>query len=228
MPTNQSALTESLVLDLQVWPRPRSMVTYRQAQAHLIGIGNTGSFGHPKVFTPQTVGGEIAFQALLLDGTLDLERPGVAVYPDEAPTPLLRAQTCAIPPGLNVVLGRRTAAWVHTGKFPPRVIDVLYPQTSFICALPSPAQFARSNVPSSESVNFGTTRVTSPVRTVVDLAAWCTASEATKHIFGFSEPQRLMAEACAYLADHAGFRNKIPALELLSRLLDRTNSKVVE
>lgn len=215
---NNSELTQPVNLDDQVWPRVRAAVTLADAQVPVLAQWASGLTTDQQVFLPEHVGGEIAFQALLLDGALDLERPGVGVYPNEPSTPLLRALTCFIPPSYDLALGRRTAAWVHTGKYPPSVIDVLYPPTSFVRSLPVPAVFARANVPAADLIQVGTTSVTTALRTVVDLAAWCTPPQATKHILTFSDSDTLIRQAKEYLNAHASFRNKIPALKLLTEL----------
>lgn len=232
----------------QTWPPLRSTSSYEQSYRHVAGphrpadsdltanggppavaglltstalltsTGLPGSVGLPEVFTAQMVGGDLAFTALIKDGVLDLERPGVAVYANVASTPLVRAMTCGLPHGPGYVIGRATAAWVLTGFYPPTEIDVLYERGYSPPVLPGRPNFARSTFNEGDVQYCGPVRVSSPLRTVMDLAAWCTQEIAIQHIFGFKEPEQLIAAALIALEKSYKFRNKVTAIALLESL----------
>lgn len=208
----------------QTWPPVRSNSSYEESHRHVTGanvlaVSEPPAYGElTEVFTAQMVGGDLAFAALIFDGVLTLERPGVATHTNQASTPLVRALTCGLPPGPGLVIGRATAAWVHTGQHPPTDIDVLYERGFSPPALGGRPNFARSVFQDEDVQLVGPVRVTTPLRTVMDLAAWCTPAVATQRIFSFQGAEKLVLAALTVLEGRYNFRNKAPALDFLARL----------
>ncbi len=114
--------------------------------------------------------GAAAWFGLLRDGVVRLVWGDLAVAADLADGPEVRALAVAgLVPDRGVV-GRRTAAWVHTGRFPPTRVDVLV-RTGGRRTDPHPARVAaEASLAAQDVVHVGRVRVTTVQRTGADLA----------------------------------------------------------
>ncbi len=205
------------------WPRPRATAHVAQALAPWEDpAAASGTLRAdpdlPSVFTAASVGGELAFAALLLDGVLDLERPGVAVHSNEPSTRLLRALACVVDPGLDAVVGRSAAAWVHTGRHAPATVNLFYTINRTRPTVHLPADVTRTIFLPGEIQAFGPVRVTSPLRTVMDLATW-RPEQARRHIPTFTDAPALIRAALAHIEGTPNFRHKKVAIPVLEALL---------
>ena len=143
-------------------------------------------------FTPASLGASNqGWATLLRDGDLLEVRPGFAVLPGTAITPELRALalTQVVPRG--VVVGRASAAWVHTGHGDGPRVCVLYAPGGHrprdagrleVCQAtvrPWEVDMIVIDTPATDAAAAtGTTlRVTTLVRTAMDVATWCPPHE---------------------------------------------------
>jgi hypothetical protein len=134
--------------------------------------------------------GTTAWQVLLHEGALRPVWGAVATPADRSPTPAVRAAALRplVPP--RAVLGWAAAVWVHTGGPMPDRFDVLVPPRG---RRPSPHPLRvphESPLPADDVAVLGPVRVTTVVRTALDVARWVTRTEAVPLL--------------RRLADHAG------------------------
>ncbi|WP_315098188.1 hypothetical protein [uncultured Cellulomonas sp.] len=131
---------------------------------------------------PRTVSrddvGAAAWFGLLRDGVVRLVWGDVAIAADLSDTPELRAVALAPLVPARGVVGRRTAAWVHTGCYPPVRVEVLV-RTGTRRTDPHPARVAaEAALPAHEVVRVGALRATSVQRTGADVARILPSDEA--------------------------------------------------
>lgn len=147
-------------------------------------------------FTPASLGASAqGWAALLRDGDLVEVRPGFAVGPGTAITPELRALalTQVVPRG--VVVGRASAAWVHTGHGDGPRVCVLYAPGGHrprhagrleVCqAAVRPWEIDTIAIATTAPGPGGGTdagaatalKITTLVRTAMDVATWCPPQE---------------------------------------------------
>lgn len=207
------------------WPPSRAVSSYATALS-ILTVGEptlASSPVAPRVFTPQSVGGELAFQSLLLEGVLDLERPGVAVLSNQPSTPLVRALACLVPHTPGLCVGSVSALWVHTGKFSPTEVDVLYDKATVRPTVPEHIKLSRTSLPRTDVVLVGEVLVTTEVRTVVDLAGRFPTAALQDFLNCFAERTVLVNEALELLKKRPRFRNRVSALSSLSELLGHSS-----
>ncbi|WP_309134228.1 hypothetical protein [Cellulomonas sp.] len=122
--------------------------------------------------------GPLAWAGMLADGALVPLRGDVARTTGTAETPAVRAAAVArlVPP--RGVVGRTAAVWVHTGGPPPRRVDVLVASGA---RRPDPhpdRRVAEAVLGPEDVVALGPVRVTTPLRTALDVARWETSASA--------------------------------------------------
>lgn len=117
------------------------------------------------------VGGPAALQALIRDGVAIPFWGGTALPADVPATPALRAQALANGLPHDVVLGRQSAVWVHTGSHRPRVVAVLVHPGRHRGLGPRLAVHEATVDPRDVTV-VGGVAVTSVLRTAIDVARW--------------------------------------------------------
>jgi hypothetical protein len=114
--------------------------------------------------------GAAAWFALLRDGVVRRVWGDLAIAADLQDTPELRAVALAPLVPARGVVGRRTAAWIHTGRFPPVRVDVLVP-TGGRRTDPHPERAsAEATLGPYDVVHLGALRATTVQRTGTDLA----------------------------------------------------------
>jgi hypothetical protein len=122
--------------------------------------------------------GATAWQVLLREGALRPVWGSVATPADRPATPAVRATALRplVPP--RAVVGRAAAVWVHAGGPLPDRFDVLVPPRA---RRPSPHPLRvphESPLPVHDVVRLGEVRVTTVVRTALDVARWVPHQEA--------------------------------------------------
>lgn len=151
-----------------------------QSLADLLRVPSTVS----APYTRESLGcTRTTWEALLRDGAMVEVRGGFAVGPGTALTPALRARSLADDVPRDVVVGRATAAWVHSGTGDPERVCVLYAPGGYRPRDARRLEIAQASVRTWErevlDVPGGPVVVTSLVRTAMDVATWCTAEQAT-------------------------------------------------
>lgn len=125
------------------------------------------------VALPETVRltdvGTATWWGLLAD---DVVRPlwgDVALAADLPETPARRAVAIADLVPARAVVGRQSAVWLHTGRFPPRRVDVLVPARARR-ADPHPLRVtAEATFEPGDVLRFGPVRATTVQRTGIDI-----------------------------------------------------------
>ncbi|WP_456788258.1 hypothetical protein [Cellulomonas sp. P5_C5] len=168
----------------------------------------------PRTVTRDDVGAAAWF-GLLRDGVVRVVWGDVAIAADLPDTPELRAAALAPLVPARGVIGRRTAAWVHTGRYPPVRVEVLV-RTGERRTDPHPARVAaEANLLPTDVVRVGEHRATSVQRTGIDIARMLPTVDAvpTLHALvavGF-EPTRAL-DRLAGLRGHRGIRQAYSTL----------------
>jgi hypothetical protein len=117
----------------------------------------------------RTVRGEgVAAQLAQRDGLVTELWPGLLVARDqpEGPAERLAAVAGLVPPG--AVLARRSALWVHTGRYRPSRLDVVLAGRRHRSTAMVQVHLERTS--DADVVPLPKGRVTSPARTAVDIA----------------------------------------------------------
>ena len=124
----------------------------------------------PRTVRAGDVGGPVAFAELRTSRRLVMLAPDVAVLPGASVTrsDRLVALAARIPP--RTVVGRLSAAWVHTGHGDPLTLAVLYPPTAHRPHRRPDLRTHQATVAADEVEGLGGLLVTRPLRTAVDLA----------------------------------------------------------
>ncbi|NUU17630.1 hypothetical protein HP550_10270 [Cellulomonas humilata] len=171
---------------------------------------------------PRTVSrddvGAAAWFGLLRDGVVRHVWGDVAIAADLVDTPVLRAVALAPLVPARGVVGRRAAAWVHTGRYPPVRVDVLV-GTGGRRTDPHPERVAAEAIlPTHDVVRVGALRVTTVQRTGADLARLLPHDEALSLLRGLSEVGFDPEHALAQLVELGGQRGVRQARTLLRSL----------
>lgn len=119
---------------------------------------------------------------LVLDGVVRPTWGGVAVRADLPPVPALRAACVSHLLPSHGVVGRRTAAWVHTGRSRPHRADVLVPAGRRRPDAHPARTCAEAAFGPGDVVDAGGVPVTSVQRTGLDLARWLPADAAAEAV----------------------------------------------
>jgi len=171
--------------------------------------------------------GPVLWQALLRDGITTHVWGHVAIPSDRLETPNIRAGALEPLVPRRGVVGRATAAWVHTGGPRPARIDVLVAPHARRPD-PHPQRVPHECVlPADDVVVQGALRVTTVERTAVDVARWVDHIEAHRildrlvRIAGL-DPARALNRLDA-LAGHRGVHE---AHSALARLLKAQSDDV--
>lgn len=124
----------------------------------------------PLLVRPEHVGGRVAWETLVRDGALKALRGTAAVRTDLPVGPGLRAGVLRdlLPRGATVA--GRTAAWVHAGVPDGGTLDLAYPSGRHRPEVWAGARVWQEPLLASDVSEVSGVRVTTPVRTVVDLA----------------------------------------------------------
>lgn len=171
---------------------------------------------------PRTVSrddvGAAAWFGLLRDGVVRRVWGDVAIAADLTDTPELRAVALAPLVPARGVVGRRAAAWVHTGCFPPVRVDVLV-RTGGRRTDPHPERLAaEADLPTRDVVRVGALRVTTVQRTGADLARLLPRDEAVPMLRGLREVGFDPERALAQLVELRGQRGVRQARSILAHL----------
>lgn len=161
--------------------------------------------------------GPVGWRALLRDGVLRPVWGDLATVTGRTADPSLRASAVRplVPP--RAVLGRAGAVWVHTGGRAPSRFDVLV-EPRVRRPAPHPARVPHEcPLPAGDVVRLGDVRVTTPLRTALDLVRWLDPAAAGPLV------GRLVAHAAldpGCLAAAAAARGDRPLRVRLARVLD--------
>ncbi|MEZ0449620.1 hypothetical protein [Cellulomonas sp. ICMP 17802] len=162
--------------------------------------------------------GAAAWFGLLRDGVVRVVWGDVAIAADLVDTPELRAHALAPLVPARGVLGRRTAAWVHTGCFPPDRVEVLV-RTGGRRTDPHPARIAaEATLAGHDVVRVGGLRATSVRRTGLDVARILPRDEALPVLRALQRVGFRPHEALDQLATLAGQRGILRARATLRSL----------
>jgi len=171
---------------------------------------------------PRTVSrddvGAAAWFGLLRDGVVRVVWGDVAIAADLPDTPELRATALASLLPARGILGRRTAAWVHTGRYPPVRVEVLVP-TGERRTDPHPERVAaEATLTPTDVVRVGAHRATSVQRTGIDIARMLPAAEAVPTLYALQEVGFEATRALDHLTafrGHRGIRQAHATLQAL-------------
>ena len=159
----------------------------------------------PRTVTRDDVGAAAWF-GLLRDGVLRIVWGDVAIAADLVDTPELRALAVASLVPTRGVLGRRTAAWVHTGRYPPVRVEVLV-RAGGRRTDPHPARIAAEAVLEPvDVVHVGGLRATSVQRTGIDVARMLPRREAVPVLHALQDAGLDAERAWEQLATLRGYR----------------------
>lgn len=133
-------------------------------------------------FTPQSLATSVqGWATLVRDGDIVEVRPGFAVGPGTVITAALRALSLADLVPTGVVVGRASAAWVHTGLGGGRRVCVLYAPGRHRPRDVGRLEVCQASVRPWEIDAFpataSTIEVTTLARTAMDVATWCSPQE---------------------------------------------------
>lgn len=168
----------------------------------------------PSVVLPEHVGGPAAWDTLVRDGALRVVRDRAAVPAGDAVDACLRASVLPKPARSGVVAGR-TAAWVHAGVPDGGTLDLAYATGRHRPEVWAGARVWQQPLLTSDVVEISGVRVTSPQRTVVDLALREDPGTAVELV-------RALVDACG-----VDLRAASRALELRTRVVGRPRARRV-
>lgn len=131
---------------------------------------DSGRAAPPDVLTCEQVGGPAAWDVLVRDGALVPLRGRLAVRPGAVVTPALRAGALASVVPRGAVVAGRTAAWVHCGLPDDDSLDLAYAAGRHRPEVWGSVRVWQAPLLRGDTVLLGGVRVTTPERTVVDLA----------------------------------------------------------
>jgi len=169
---------------------------------------------------PADVGGRAAWDVLVRDGALEAVRDDAAVVAGTVVTPLLRAALLAGSLPAGAVAAGRTAAWVHVGRAAgPRAadpLDVAYAAGGHRPELWGAGLVWQAPLLRGDVVELAGARVTTPLRTVVDVALHVPVEEDAARL------ARAVADSCSLtLPDAAAL------LERRARVVGRPRARRV-
>ena len=116
--------------------------------------------------------GSRTWDILVRDGDVIELWDGHGLPAGMAPSPELRALSLADHVPRAVVVGRRTAAWVHTGSPRPVRLCVLYAARGYRPRNTAGLDVSQAAVRPWETSALGGLRITDPTRTALDVATW--------------------------------------------------------
>lgn len=157
-------------------------------------------------FTRSQLGSDTAWDALRRDGDLVEVRDGWAVAAGTPVTPSTRAASLGGTVPRDVVVGRATAAWVHTGFPRPGRVCVLYSPGGYRPRSGPLLEVAQATVRPWELERVGALTLTSPVRTALDVATWCPEDEVQPILRALLRHGVVVDEALARLRTFANWR----------------------
>jgi hypothetical protein len=168
----------------------------------------------PVVVTPADVGGRAAWAELVRDGALLVLRGEAAVRQAVAVTPAVRAGALGDLPGGAVVAGR-TAAWIHAAVPDGGRLDLTYPAGRHRPEVWGSVRVWQGPLLHEDTHRVGGLPVTSPLRTVVDIA--------------LREPHRDAVAVVVALAEACGVELEAArrALERRTRAVGRPAARLV-
>jgi len=159
----------------------------------------------PRTVTRDEVGAAAWF-GLVRDGVVRVVWGDLAIAADLDDTPELRAVALAPLVPARGVIGRRAAAWVHTGRYPPVRVEVLV-RTGARRTDPHPGRVsAEATLPPGDVVRVGTHRATSVQRTGVDIARLLPPAEAAATLHALQDVGFDVDQALDLLAGLRGQR----------------------
>ncbi|MFD6177160.1 MULTISPECIES: hypothetical protein [unclassified Isoptericola] len=169
---------------------------------------------------PHDVGGRAAWHVLVRDGALEVLRGDAAVAAGTPVPPALRAALLAAELPTGGVLAGRSAAWVHAGR-PAAAeaadcLDVTYPAGGHRPEVWGAGLVWQAPLLRGDTQELGRVRVTTPLRTVVDVAL---------HVPGDGTAAglaRVLADACGLDLDDAA-----RLLERRARAVGRPRARAV-
>ncbi|WP_029253480.1 hypothetical protein [Paraoerskovia marina] len=123
------------------------------------------------VVLPRDVGGRVAFDELVRRGALTQVFGDAAVVAGTPLTPALRAEVLTTAAARATVLAGRSAAWVFVGGPAPAVLELICPPGAGRPRAVSTVRTRYVRLLAGETVTWGTAPVTSPLRTVLDVAS---------------------------------------------------------
>lgn len=129
------------------------------------------------VVRPADVGGQVAFDALVRDRVLSRVRGDTAVPRGVAVTATIRAASLAAHVPRHAVVHGASAAWVHAGGTPPQVLDLVCPGGSSAPRHRPGVRMRYFRLLAMEHDLLDVVRVTTPLRTVLDIASAPHATE---------------------------------------------------
>lgn len=131
--------------------------------------------GQPDELRPpysRTSLGTQTWETMVRDGDVVELWDGYGLPAGMPATPELRALSIARHVPRDVVVGRRTAAWVHTGVPRPLRLCVLYASRGYRPRNTTGLDVSQAAVRPWETSEIGGLRVTDPTRTALDVATW--------------------------------------------------------
>lgn len=116
--------------------------------------------------------GALTWSALVRDGDVVELWDGHGLPAGMVVTPELRARSLVDHVPRDVVVGRRTAAWVHTGTPRPLRLCILYAARGYRPRNTAGMDVSQAAVRPWETIELGGLRVTDVTRTALDVATW--------------------------------------------------------
>ena len=165
--------------------------------------------------------GAAAWWGLRADGVVRLLWGEVAMAADLTETPQRRAAAIADLVPARGVVGGHSAVWLHTGRFPPRRVDVLVPARGRR-ADPHPLRVtAEATFGPDDVQQLGAVRATTIQRTGIDLCRHLPPEEALHLLRPLLDTGFDSGAALRQLDRLGGHRGVLRAREVLRRLDDR-------
>ncbi|MFC8191357.1 hypothetical protein ACFUMH_06790 [Cellulomonas sp. NPDC057328] len=160
--------------------------------------------------------GPLAWAGLLADGHLVPLWGAVARTAGTAETPAVRAAALAGLVPARGAVGRLSAVWVHAGGVAPRRATVLVGAGTRRPDAHPDRWVAEARLPAADVVVLGGTAVTTPLRTVLDVARWEPPAAARAAVHRLADRCGVdLAAAAAVLDDLEGHRGVRRARALL-------------
>jgi hypothetical protein len=158
-------------------------------------------------YTTEGVGGRTTWEALLRDGLVDEVHAGFGVLAGTLGSPQARARSLTTRVPREIVVGRRSAAWVHTGGRRPDKVSVLYAPHGYRPRDAPHLEIAQATMRSWESQTLGGVQVTTPERTALDVATWCDDDSAHTVLVRLAHHGVDLEDAVVRLTTHAHWRS---------------------
>ncbi|WP_029069744.1 hypothetical protein [Jonesia quinghaiensis] len=159
--------------------RPTPRMSYRELRALLPELDAPGTFSatafrHSSalIFTPESVGGELAWQDFIREGWLSCVTEGYAIPSKMIESPGTRARIARIHLQVSVheVVAMESASWVHCGGPMPAHGTIIYRTFDPTPRRRTGVTRKRTSLRGTDTVNVAGVQVTSVERTLYDLA----------------------------------------------------------